>query len=112
MGPLHDLTPVRRLLSCIADDANAPDASTVVRRVKLTPENSRRPDSIANRLSLLTDSQDAWRSKVPEKDTKMFTVEGKMSRHGMCSIILSGCNVYVSNLAKVHDAYVVTLIAC
>lgn len=100
MGSRHDLTPVQRPQSCAADDANVPDVSTVVRRVKLTPENSQRSESIANRLSLLSDSQGAWKSKVPEKDTKMFTVEGKMSRHGMCFRILPDYNVYVSNLAS------------
>ncbi len=41
-----------------------------------------RPQSLADRLNLLKDAQEGWRSRVSEKDTKRFTVEGKMMAAG------------------------------
>jgi hypothetical protein len=44
-----------------------------------------RPSSIAQRLSQLFESRDSWKSKVEEKDIDQFTVEGKMTRLGLCN---------------------------
>lgn len=42
-----------------------------------------RPTSIADRLSLLQGAREGWKTKVEEKDTTQFTVEGKLSRLGL-----------------------------
>ena len=41
-----------------------------------------RPSSIADRLSLLGNAQEGWRTRVAEKDMSRFTVEGKMTSAG------------------------------
>ena len=45
-----------------------------------------RPVSIADRLSHLNDAQGSWKAKVQDKDSKQFTVEGKM---GHCKLSVS-----------------------
>lgn len=92
--PQRHLVLGQRPKSFIAGESRTPNASDVVHRMKLTPGSGVRPESIADRLSLLTGSQDSWKSKVAEKDTNMFTVEGKMSRHGICSNFLSSSDIY------------------
>lgn len=81
---MHDIVPGQRLLSGIAskDAGIKEETPDVVRRVKLGPQPTTRPESIADRLSLLRGAQEGWKAKVTEKDTKLFTVEGKLDRHG------------------------------
>jgi len=48
--------------------------------VPLRESNSQRPTSIADRLSLLSVSQQTWTTKVSDKDMKQFTVDEKLGR--------------------------------
>ena len=44
--------------------------------------NKPRPRSIADRVTMLKDSQVGWKNKVEEKDQSKFTVEGKLNMAG------------------------------
>ena len=44
------------------------------------PTNKSRSVSLVDRMSKLQYSQNSWQSKVPEKDVRKFTVEGKMQQ--------------------------------
>ena len=41
-----------------------------------------RPSSIADRLTLLDQSQEGWRDRVGETDVKKFTIEHKIETSG------------------------------
>ena len=45
-------------------------------------EKKERPTSIADRLTLLQDSQSSWKGRVEETDVKQFTVAGKLELTG------------------------------
>ena len=93
-----DETTRRRLLGSstgsfdndLTDDVGCWSSSELRRGEQLQLESSvdvddeiePRPTSIAQRLSLLFESQDSWKSKVEEKDVTQFTVEGKITRLG------------------------------
>merc|ERR1719495_2942801 len=48
-----------------------------------------RPVSLMDRMSKLNQAQNQWQRKVEDKDTKKFTVEGKMEREKCIKSIMS-----------------------
>lgn len=86
-------TDWKRRLEDSRDSSSPEDSAVVLRDKKDSGEGSERPrlrpTSIADRLSLLHSSKETWRDKVEEKDIKLFTVEGKMSRLGIRLHIVS-----------------------
>nr|AEX09201.1 supervillin putative [Pandinus cavimanus] len=69
----------KRLTTLKTDDPEGEIKSslTVIRR-EVKQGQLQRPSSIADRLSLLEEAQDKWKSRVEEKDATKFTVAGKM----------------------------------
>ena len=71
------------------------DVSPQINRNNRTDATSSggRPVTIADRLSHLNDSQATWKAKVQDKDSKQFTVEGKL---GQCTYTFSVARVLES----------------
>ena len=69
------------MLLCVCDRLSSLQSSEnqwqsrVPLRETNTPRSTSRPTSIAQRLSLLSEAQKTWTSKVQDKDTKKFTVD-------------------------------------
>jgi len=78
----------------------APNVSPVIgiastSDVKRTPGG--RPVSIADRLSHLNDAQSGWKAKVQDKDSKQFTVEGKMGHSKESCFVIQYCIIQADN---------------